>query len=217
MQILRCCGQLHACVSLCSWDLGKWYPFRIPIWSRDELVFWGHLHGQSFTPYLYASHPGSFKDWPVQARHFPIHWSHKLCICPVSAVLSFMVARGHAAGPLFLWKDVCYLNWDRFVAKIRKVRLGVGLKPKEYAGHSFRISAATMAVQIGLQDSLIKTLGCWQSLAYTLYIKTLRPQRNKLYCETSRKTWIKSSKDSFDEEEIIGRETCRTSKKSPSL
>ena len=33
-------------------------------------------------------------------------------LCPVSAILSFMVARGHTAGPLFSWKDGRYLTRD---------------------------------------------------------------------------------------------------------
>ena len=60
------------------------------------------------------------------------------------------------------------------MAEIRKALTAVSLKPEEYASYSFRISAATTAVQMGLQDSLIKTLGRWQSSAYTLYIKTPR-------------------------------------------
>ena len=38
-----------------------------------------------------------------------------------------------------------------------------------YAGHSFRIGAATTAAQ---RDSLIKTLGQWESTAYMVYIRT---------------------------------------------
>ena len=41
-----------------------------------------------------------------------------------------------------------------------------------YAGHSFRIGAATVAAQHGVQDSLIKTMGRWESAAYLCYIRT---------------------------------------------
>ena len=46
-------------------------------------------------------------------------------LCPVTAVISFMVARGNAPGPLFTWKNGHYLTRDRFVTEIRKV-LSVG-------------------------------------------------------------------------------------------
>ena len=41
-----------------------------------------------------------------------------------------------------------------------------------YAGHSFRIGAATTAALVGLPVHMIKTLGRWKSEAYQLYIRT---------------------------------------------
>ena len=40
-------------------------------------------------------------------------------ICPVAAVLSYMVQRGPAPGPLFRFSDGCYLTRARFVAALR--------------------------------------------------------------------------------------------------
>ena len=36
--------------------------------------------------------------------------------------------------------------------------MSLGLNPKEYAGHSFRIGVATAAAQVGLEDSVIQVL-----------------------------------------------------------
>ena len=53
---------------------------------------------------------------------------------------------------------------------MREVLEEAGLDPKKYAGHSFRIGATTTAAARGVDDSVIKTLGRWQSSAYLLYV-----------------------------------------------
>ena len=62
-------------------------------------------------------------------------------LCPV---LSFMVARGPGAGPLFAWEDKPFLTREAFVAAIRAALTEAA---NDYAGHSFRIGAATTAAR----------------------------------------------------------------------
>ena len=93
-------------------------------------------------------------------------------LCPVAAVLSYMVLRGDSAGPLFKWADGRYLTREKFMAHVRRALTAPGLVATNYTGHSFHIGAATTAARCGIQDALIKTLGRWESMAYTHYIRT---------------------------------------------
>ena len=93
-------------------------------------------------------------------------------LCPVAAVIDYMLARGNKEGPLFSWQNGHFLTRQRFVKAVREVLTGAGLQALDYAGHSFRIGAATTAAQCGLPESTIKMLGRWQSSAYMLYIRT---------------------------------------------
>ncbi len=95
-------------------------------------------------------------------------------ICPVAAMLGYLAQQGSNPGPLFLFHDGRFLTRARFVSHVRAALAGAGFNQSLYAGHSFRVGAATTAALRGLQDSLIKTLGLWESAAYTLYIRTPR-------------------------------------------
>ena len=103
-------------------------------------------------------------------------------LCPLAAVVGFMVERDSTKGPLFTYGNGRYLTQDRFVTEVRRALSSVGIQAESYAGHSFRIGVASTAAERGMQDSLIKTLGRWQSSAYTLYIKTPR----HVLCSVSR-------------------------------
>ena len=93
-------------------------------------------------------------------------------LCPVAALLSYMVLRGSHNGPLFVFANGDHLTRERFVAQLRQALSTAGVDSTLYAGHSFRIGAATTAAMCGIQDSLIKTLGRWESSAYMVYIRT---------------------------------------------
>ncbi len=84
-------------------------------------------------------------------------------ICPIAAILSYMAwlrPRADAQqSPFFTCSDGSLLTRDRFVREIRVVLSAAGIAAEHYAGHSFRIGAATVAAARGMPDSLIKTLG----------------------------------------------------------
>ena len=97
-------------------------------------------------------------------------------LCPVSALLAYMVMRGKGPGPLFIFQDGKPLSRPRFVTEIKRALSAAGIDPKPYSGHSFRIGAAMTAANQGVEDSTIKMLGRWKSSAYQRYIKTPREQ-----------------------------------------
>ena len=101
-------------------------------------------------------------------------------LCPIAAIVSYMMVRGTKPGPFFTRSDGSYMTRDYFVAAVKAVLSEAGFDATKYAGHSFRIGAATSAAQQGLQDSLIKTLGRWQSSAYMRYIRTPRDTLTKV-------------------------------------
>ena len=95
---------------------------------------------------------------------------------PVSAMLAYLLLRGRDAGPLFKYRDGRPLARQRFVLAVRQALESAGVQAANYAGHSFRIGAATTAATHGMVDSKIQTLGLWKSLAYLEYIKIPRQQ-----------------------------------------
>ena len=93
-------------------------------------------------------------------------------LCPVAAVLSYIVRHGSQPGPFFLTTAGAPLVKQEFVSEFRKILAAVGLPAEDYAGHSFRIGAATSAALAGVEDSTIQLLGRWQSAAFLRYIRT---------------------------------------------
>ena len=79
-------------------------------------------------------------------------------ICPVMAMLTYLVIRGIDNGPLFRLRGSNPLTKPAFVSSVRGALARAGLDPTKYAGHSFCIGAATAAAE-GIEDSLIQTLG----------------------------------------------------------
>ena len=67
--------------------------------------------------------------------------------------------RGNDPGPLFKLRDGRFLTKDLFITRVRPALSVLGCNESSYAGHIFRIGAATTAAEQGSEDSVIKTLG----------------------------------------------------------
>ncbi len=97
-------------------------------------------------------------------------------LCPVSALLGYLCARGSSAGALFRFSDGKVLSRPRFVERVRSALRLAGVDQAKYCSHSFRIGAATTVAAKGVEDCVIKTLGRWESAAYLRYVKIPREQ-----------------------------------------
>ena len=89
-------------------------------------------------------------------------------LCPVTAMLSYLCMRGMESGPLFNFEDNRVLTRQYFVAVVKEGLQKAGI---DSSGHSFRIGAATTAGSKGIEDSIIKTLGRWERVAYLQHVK----------------------------------------------
>ena len=91
-------------------------------------------------------------------------------LCPVAAISAYLAVCGSSPGPFFTFKEGTPLSRE-FVARVRSALTVAGIQASQFAGHSFRIGAASTAAARGVEDSLIKTLGRWRSSAYLLYVR----------------------------------------------
>ena len=95
-----------------------------------------------------------------------------LPLCPVAALVGYIALRGSRPGPFFLTSAGVPITKPEFIKVFRQTLSAVGYPAEEYAGHSFRIGAATSAALAGVEDSTIQLLGRWQSSAFLSYIRT---------------------------------------------
>ena len=173
-------------------------PHRVLLWAAASMCFFGFFRsGEILIPagssYGEAVHL-SWGDASVDSAESPtvvrVHLKRSKCdqfgkgadiylgrtgnsLCPVTAVAAYMVARGTEPGPFFSANGKPFTK-PRFVTEVRKALQALGLPQEQFAGHSFRIGAATAAARAGLEDSTIRSLGRWNSAAFLVYVRTPR-------------------------------------------
>ena len=183
------------------WEKSTVTEDTLMIWAACTLAFFGFLrigemtvpNLQSYDPTVHLSIPDVVFDHPStptamfitikSSKTDPFRKGVTLALgrtnrplCPVAAMAAYLQQRGHSLGPLFRFKNGEPLTRKKFVDHIKSGLNTAGLNQEKYNGHSFRIGAATTAAFKGLEDSIIKTLGRWESTAYLRYVKIPREQ-----------------------------------------
>ncbi len=172
------------------------HPQKVLIWAVACAAFFVFSRlGELLPENSSSAHPATSLMWgdvtvddPVTPKMVKFHLKKAKCdqfgkgvdvivgrthqeLCPVTALVSFMAYRGSKPGPFFTDSDSKVWLKCNFVDVIRHILRTLGLPQDQYAGHSFRIGAATSAAQAGIADSTIQTLGRWQSSAFLQYIR----------------------------------------------
>lgn len=99
-----------------------------------------------------------------------------LDLCTVAVLLGYLTVRGSQPGPLFLFEDGQFLTRGRFVDVVQTTLSSARVDQQKYCSHSFCIGTATTAAARGIEDSVIKTLGRWESVAHLQYVRMPREQ-----------------------------------------
>ena len=85
--------------------------------------------------------------------------SSSSAFCPVKALFDYTAHFAHTSGPRFQFMSGEPVT-HRFISQQPcKLVSFIGLNPKLYKGHSFRIGAATHAASLGFSESYIQKLG----------------------------------------------------------
>ena len=95
-------------------------------------------------------------------------------ICPVAAMLAYLVVRGQDDGPLFRLRDGRPLSREHLVRVLRSSLSSAGMDCSRYSGHSFRIGAVTTAIAKGVPEATVQMLGRWASDSFKRYVRIPR-------------------------------------------
>ena len=111
-------------------------------------------------------HMNSPHPWPVRVEAKP-----QERYCPRVALDEFVELRGRQEGPLFCWPDGAPIKREWF-SKYMKICLAhLAIEHERYKPHSFRIGAATAALQKRMTHEEICSLGRWSSQAFKNYLR----------------------------------------------
>ena len=87
-------------------------------------------------------------------------------------ILPYLAQRGSRPGPLFLFQDGRMLTRHLFSTAVDELLTELHIDKELYNTHSFRIGAATSAIQANIPEVHIQMLGRWKSEAYKWYVRT---------------------------------------------
>ena len=171
---------------------------NIMIWAACCLAFFGFLQVSEFTvpaqnQYDHTIHLSIFdvsiddKDSPQllrvrikQSKTDPFRQGVDIyldrtdeAICPIRGILSYLARRGSHSGHLFMFQDGRTLTRQLLSVEINWLLTELHIDQRLYNTHSFRIGAATSAMEAKIPDAHVQMLDRWKSDAYKQYVRIL--------------------------------------------
>lgn len=169
-------GQIHSHLVHSS------HPDKVLIWAVASAAFFGFCRlGELLVKAPNKYNPRTHLSWgdvAVDSKESPsmvkIHLKTSKCdqfgrgvdivvgrtnltICPVAAMMGYITQCQDEAGPFFI-RDHKPVTKAWFIHQVRGVLSALRLPQDDYAGHSFRIGAATSAALARIEDSTIQAL-----------------------------------------------------------
>lgn len=92
-------------------------------------------------------------------------------LCPVLALHIYIHRFCPKIGPFFQFQDGSPVKHNFVAGKLSQILKFLGMDPKLYLGHSFRIGATTHFVNLGYSEAYIRKVGRWNSNAVQKYIR----------------------------------------------
>ena len=170
------------------------------VWAAITLAFFGFLRlgeltcNSKFSPEIHLAprdvrffpHQGNpdymtlgieaSKTGPFRSGHTITIGKTGLPLCPISA--------------MFIYSSGEPLTKTALVSETRTLLSRSGLNSSLYAGHSYRIGAATTAASVGLPAWLIKTMSRWSSDCYARYVRVPHSVLSDVSKTLARKTHL---------------------------
>lgn len=177
------------------WNRQRKNPDYIMLWAACTTCFFGFLRSGEVTSPKHQFDEGAhlaFGDVTLDLRSSPKLVQVKIKasktdpfrqgisiflgitnneLCPVAAMAAYLASRGDAPSPFFQFNNGEPLTRELLVKHLREALTNAGIDASKFSGHSFRNGAASTAAALGVEESLIKTLGRWKSSAYLLYVR----------------------------------------------
>ncbi|XP_044155452.1 uncharacterized protein LOC122942023 [Bufo gargarizans] len=110
-------------------------------------------------------------DQEGRGRQFVLFAVPGCGMCPVRCAGAYGAGITKDALPFLRHEDGSFLSRFQFLAVFKKCLRGLGVPAEGYAGHSFRIGAATEAARLGVSAEGIRRIGRWESARFKSYVR----------------------------------------------